>query len=161
MRRIRPERFPIRGIRGMRDGVVRLNTRILVIEDNPANLELMVYLLDAYGHQTMTAHDGLGGLALARRERPDLIICDVHLPGLNGYGVIAILKSEPTLCSIPVIAVTALAMVGDREKLLTAGFDGYISKPVEPERFVGVIEQFLKSSHAGASAPGRAPHFPQ
>lgn len=138
-----------------------MNTRILVIEDDPANMELMVYLLSAFGHQTMTAHDGLTALAMVRRERPDLILCDVHLPGLNGYGVITILKSEPTLASIPVIAVTALAMVGDREKLLTAGFDGYISKPVEPERFVETIEQFLNSSHSGSSQPARPPHFPQ
>lgn len=138
-----------------------MNNRILVIEDNPANMELMVYLLNAYGHQPMTAQDGLSGLAVARRERPDLILCDVHLPGLNGYGVIAILKSEATLASIPVVAVTALAMTGDREKLLRAGFDGYISKPVEPERFVGAIEQFLNFSHAGSPPPARTPHFPQ
>lgn len=138
-----------------------MSNRILVIEDNPANMELMVYLLNAYGHQAMTAIDGLNGLAIARRERPDLVLCDVHLPGLNGYGVIAILKSEPTLASIPVIAVTALAMTGDRERLLNAGFDGYISKPVEPERFVGAIEQYLDIPHAGSRHAGRIPHFPQ
>lgn len=138
-----------------------MSNRILVIEDNPANMELMVYLLNAYGYHAMTAIDGLSGLAIARRERPDLVLCDVHLPGLNGYGVIAILKSEPTLASIPVIAVTALAMTGDRERLLGAGFDGYISKPVEPERFVGAIEQYLDIPHAGSRQRGRIPHFPQ
>lgn len=134
-----------------------MSNRILVIEDNPANMELMVYLLNAYGYQAMTATDGLSGLAVARRERPNLVLCDVHLPGLNGYGVIAILKSEPTLASIPVVAVTALAMTGDRERLLNAGFDGYISKPVEPERFVGAIEQYLDIPNAGGRQPAAGP----
>ncbi len=118
--------------------------QILIIEDNATNLELMVYLLRAYGHSTFSAGDGEAGVALARQHRPDLIICDVHLPKLDGYGVLQALKADATMRHIPLLAVTALAMLGDREKLLAAGFDGYISKPVEPERFVAEIEGYLK-----------------
>lgn len=118
-------------------------TRILVIEDNPANMELMTYLLKAHGYSLLTAADGESGLAVATSELPDLIICDVHLPQLDGYGVVRVLKRTPDLRGIPAIAVTALAMVGDREKLIDAGFDGYLSKPIEPETFIAEIERFL------------------
>ena len=120
-----------------------MSARILIIEDNPTNMELMVYLLRAFGYQPLLAHNGEEGVAAARRERPDLIICDVHLPKLDGYGVVAQLKQDPALQHIPALAVTALAMVGDREKLLAAGFDGYIGKPIEPDTFVSQIESFL------------------
>lgn len=118
-------------------------TRILVIEDNPANMELMTYLLNAHGYSLLTATDGESGLAVATSELPDLIICDVHLPQLDGYGVVRVLKRTPALRGIPAIAVTALAMVGDRDKLIDAGFDGYLSKPIEPETFIADIERFL------------------
>jgi diguanylate cyclase (GGDEF)-like protein/PAS domain S-box-containing protein len=120
-----------------------VSARILIIEDNPTNMELMVYLLNAFGYTPLMAHDGEEGVATARRELPDLIICDVHLPKLDGYGVVAQLKQDPALRPIPALAVTALAMVGDRERLLAAGFDGYIGKPIEPDTFVAQIESFL------------------
>jgi diguanylate cyclase (GGDEF)-like protein/PAS domain S-box-containing protein len=120
-----------------------VSARILIIEDNPTNMELMVYLLNAFGYMPLMAHDGEEGVATARRELPDLIICDVHLPKLDGYGVVAQLKQDPALRPIPALAVTALAMVGDRERLLAAGFDGYIGKPIEPDTFVAQIESFL------------------
>ena len=123
--------------------------RILIIEDNPTNMELMVYLLRAFGYEPLSAYDGEEGVAAARRELPDLIICDVHLPKLDGYGVVAALKGDPAVRAIPALAVTALAMVGDREKLLAAGFDGYIGKPIEPDTFVTQIASFLP----GQSAP--------
>src|SRR4051794_39310670 len=105
---------------------------ILVIEDNPDNLELMSYLLTAYGHTVTAAKDGETGIAATRRERPDLVACDIHLPGVDGYGVAKALRADPTFNGMPVIAVTALAMVGDRENILAAGFDGYITKPIDP-----------------------------
>ena len=123
-------------------------TRILVIEDNPANMELMTYLLKAHGYTLLTATDGESGLAVATREKPDLIICDVHLPQLDGYGVVRVLKRTPSLRDIPAVAVTALAMVGDREKLISVGFDGYISKPIEPETFVAEIERYLPANNS-------------
>lgn len=138
-----------------------MNNRILVIDDNPASMAPTVYLSNASGNHAMTAHDGLSSLAAARRERPDLIICHAYPPGLNGHGVIAILKPDRILASILAIAVTAPAMGGDRQKLLAAAFDGYVGKSVEPERFVDPIEQFLKSSHAGSPQPARAPNIPQ
>jgi diguanylate cyclase (GGDEF)-like protein/PAS domain S-box-containing protein len=120
-----------------------VSARILIIEDNPTNMELMTYLLNAFGYTALMAHDGEQGVAMARQELPDLIICDVHLPKLDGYGVVAQLKKDPALRPIPTLAVTALAMVGDRERLLAAGFDGYIGKPIEPDTFVTQIESFL------------------
>ena len=126
--------------------------RILIIEDNPANVELMAFLLAAYGHTPVSAPDGARGVAAARAERPDLVACDVNLPGMNGFEVLAVLKAEPQLAGVPVLAVTALAMAGDREKVLAAGFDGYISKPIEPESFVAELEAFLAPPPAAAEA---------
>lgn len=121
-----------------------MTARILIIEDHPDNMELMLCLLNAFGHIVLPAVDGEKGLDIARRELPDLILCDIHLPKMDGYGVLQHLKCEPALRRIPVIAITALAMVGDRQKVLTAGFDGYLGKPIEPEMFVGQVEQFMR-----------------
>jgi CheY-like chemotaxis protein len=118
-------------------------SRILMVEDNPENLELMRYLLHAFGHVTLSANNGENGVEIALHERPDLIVCDIDMPKLDGYGVARAVKSDPTLCRTPFIAVTALAMVGDREKVLAAGFDGYIAKPIDPTTFVRDIETFL------------------
>jgi len=131
--------------------------RILIIEDNPANIELMSFLLGAYGHTPLSAADGPRGVAAARSERPDLIACDVNLPGMDGFAVLAALKTEPSLAGVPILAVTALAMAGDREKVLAAGFDGYVSKPIEPESFVAELEAFLAAAPAAASAPALQP----
>ena len=121
--------------------------RILVIEDNPTNLQLMVYLLQAFGHTPLEAGDGETGLELIHQERPDLILCDIHLPGMDGFEVASQLKSHRTLRLIPRVAVTALAMVGDRDRILSAGFDGYITKPITPETFVSQVEAFLSDNH--------------
>lgn len=131
--------------------------RILIIEDNPANVELMSFLLGAYGHTPLSAADGPRGVAAARSERPDLIACDVNLPGMDGFAVLAALKTEPALRGVPILAVTALAMAGDREKVLAAGFDGYISKPIEPESFVAELEAFLAAAPAAGAASVAAP----
>ena len=117
--------------------------RILVIEDNPTNMDLMVYLLSAFGHIPLTAADGQAGLEAVQREAPDLIICDIHLPKMDGYEIARRLKGDPVLRQIPIIAVTALAMMGDRDKVLQAGFDGYLSKPIAPETFVTHVEAYL------------------
>lgn len=125
--------------------------RVLIIEDNPANMLLMVYLLKAFGHEPLEASSGLPGLELAQRTTPQLILCDLQLPGLDGYEIARRFKSDPALKSVPLIAVTAYAMVGDREKALLSGFDGYIAKPINPETFVGEVENFL---HSGESSTG-------
>jgi CheY-like chemotaxis protein len=117
--------------------------QFLVIEDNPINLELMSYLLKAFGHQVQQARTGLEGLTVLRQAPVDLVVCDIHLPGMDGYDVLRSIKSLPERDAIPVIAVTASAMVGDREQVLAAGFDGYVSKPIDPQTFVAELEAFL------------------
>jgi len=126
---------------------------LLVIEDNPANLELMTYLPHAFGHTTISADDGEEGLALAEAGGVDLIVCDIHLPRLDGYEVAKRLKAHPLLRGLPLVAVTALAMVGDRDKVLAAGFDGYIAKPIEPETFVSEVDAFLAVNKRSAVEP--------
>ena len=117
--------------------------RILIIEDNDTHRALMVYLLKAFGYKTLEAVDGDGGLNIARDERPELIVCDIHLPKVDGYGVVKQLQSNRALRNIPIVAVTALAMVGDQKRILSAGFDAYISKPIDPQTFVAQIAQLL------------------
>ncbi|HVU37686.1 MAG TPA: response regulator [Opitutales bacterium] len=131
-----------------------MSRRILIIEDNETNLQLMVYLLQEYGYMTLTARDGEEGLAAISRERPDLVLCDVHMPGLNGYEVAQRVKADAELRKIPIVAVSALAMIGDREKGLAAGFDSYISKPIDPKSFIKQIEALtgggtMKPPHRG------------
>ncbi|CAN7737017.1 response regulator [Pseudorhodoferax sp. LjRoot39] len=117
--------------------------RILVVEDNAANLELARYLLASAGHEVLLATNGVQGLEVATRERPDLIISDLQMPVLDGYGLIAALQRTPPCDSIPVLALTAFSMPGDREQIMRAGFAGYLSKPIEPERFIDQIAAFL------------------
>lgn len=117
--------------------------RILIAEDHPPSLELMRYLLGAHGYATLSAANGREALDLARQERPDLIICDLQMPDVDGYGVVRELKQDEGFRGVPLLAVTAFSMLGDREDALRAGFDGYFSKPIEPETFVAAIEQFL------------------
>ena len=118
--------------------------RILIVEDNPPNLELMSYLLTAFGHVPLSAQSGEQGLTLAHQEKPDLIICDIQLPGMDGYSYARQVKTQTALRAVPLVAVTALAMVGDRDRVLATGFDGYISKPIDPETFVADVETFLR-----------------
>ncbi len=112
-------------------------------EGRPGTMELIDYLLRAFGHTTLHASDGEAGLADALRESPDMVLCDIYLPKLDGYGVVRQIRADPRLQNLPMLAITALAMVGDRKKLLAAGFDGYFAKPIEPKNFVSQIEAFL------------------
>src|SRR5713226_8009880 len=135
--------------------------RVLVIEDNPASLDLMVYLLQAFGHTPLSARDGLEGIAAAQRELPDLILCDIQLPGADGVEVCRQLKKDPALQDIPLVAVTAYAMVGDREKLLAEGFNGYLGKPINPQTFTGQGRPYLREARfvpaVSAATAERAP----
>lgn len=126
--------------------------RILIVEDNAANLELMVYLLNASGYDITSAGNGKEGLAAARENSPDLVVCDVQMPEMNGYELVKALKSDDELRTIPVVAVTAFAMVGDDEKALAAGFDAYISKPIDPEQFLSRIAGLLAAGQHSAAA---------
>lgn len=120
-----------------------MKAKILVIEDNAENRYLVTFLLEQRGHEIMTAESGLLGLELAARILPDLILLDIQLPGMDGHAVARALKSDPELRRIPVVAVTSYAMVGDREKCLAAGAEGYVEKPINPETFAAEIERFL------------------
>ena len=122
----------------------RKATKILYIEDNPENRMLARAILEAEGYTVVDAEDGLAGIERAVSEKPALILLDVNLPGVDGYEVVAILKSFPTLATTPVIAVTAYAMEGDRQRTLVAGCDGYIQKPIDVDRFPRQVEEFLR-----------------
>ena len=135
-----------------------MTIRVLLIEDHPENLDLMKYLLTAFGYTTLAAETGFSGLQTAAREAPDLIICDIQLPDISGYEIAPRLKQDVRTSHIPLVAITALAMVGDRERVLQAGFDGYISKPIAPETFVAKLEVFLKpEQRLGESGATRIP----
>lgn len=124
---------------------------MLIIEDNRENLELMSYLLESFGHTVLAARGGSEGLVLAAREAVDLIICDIQMPDLDGFSVLAGLRAAPMTAHTPCLAVTALAMPADRTRALAAGFDGYISKPIEPETFVSEVEAWLGEARGASS----------
>ena len=119
-------------------------TRILYIEDNPENRLLMRRVLVAEGYEVDEAFDGASGLEKAAASPPDLILMDINLPEIDGYEVTARLKQLPNMAGVPVIAVTANVMKGDREKTLAAGCDGYIQKPIDIDLLPSQIESFLK-----------------
>lgn len=118
-------------------------SRILVVEDHPASLDLMLYLLRARGHDVVGVTNGEAAMEAAVESRPDVIVCDVMLPDFDGPVLLGRLRARPDLRAVPVIAVTALAMDSDRERALGAGFDAYIAKPIVPETFGEQIEDFL------------------
>ena len=123
-----------------------MNARILLIEDNEQNRYLATFLLEQRGHQIIPAETGSQGLALAAETRPDLILLDIQLPVMDGYEVARVLKRDPALRAIPIVAVTSYAMAGDRQRCLEAGAEGYIEKPINPETFVAEVERFLPPS---------------
>lgn len=129
-----------------------MNGRVLVIEDNPENMELLVYLLRTSGNEVLTAEEGESGLAVAEREVPDLILCDIRMPVMDGFEVARRLKRDPALRDIPLIAVTASVSGADRESSLAAGFDDFVAKPIDPEKFLGQVTELLGD---GAPADGK------
>jgi two-component system, cell cycle response regulator DivK len=113
--------------------------RILIVEDNPANMKLAVFLLQSAGHLVLSAKSAEVGLTLARAEKPNLILMDIQLPGMDGLEAIAQLKRDDATRAIPVIALTALAMKGDEERIRAAGCDGYIAKPINYQDFLATV----------------------
>ncbi len=113
--------------------------RVLIIEDNPTNMTLAVFLLQSAGHSVVSATDAEAGLALARSDRPDLILMDIQLPGMDGLEATRQLKQDASTRAIPVIALTALAMKGDEERIRAAGCDGYIAKPMRYQAFLATV----------------------
>ena len=126
-----------------------MRARILLIEDNPQNRYLTTFLLEQRGHEVLQAETGPQGLEMAAQIRPDLILLDIQLPGMDGHAVARALKSEPNLQTIPIVAVTSYAMAGDREKAFEAGCNGYVEKPINPDTFMSEIERFLPHASRG------------
>jgi CheY-like chemotaxis protein len=125
----------------MTDGAAR----VLVVEDNDMNMQLVEYLLEEGGYQIIKAASGEEALSIARgEEQVDLILMDIHLPGIDGLSVVHEMKSDSRISSIPILALTAHAMRGDRDRFLEAGCDGYISKPIDVKTFLTSIRQYLR-----------------
>ena len=116
---------------------------ILVVEDNPANMKLVVFILQKGGHEAIQAVDAEAGLRAAREQQPDLILMDVQLPGMDGLEATGLLKSDSVTSRIPVFALTAMAMRGDEERVRAAGCDGYIVKPIDYKGLLTQVEQAL------------------
>lgn len=124
--------------------------RILIIEDNEANMKLASLLLENAGHIALCADDAETGLMLARADRPDLILMDIQLPGMDGLAATALLKQDPVTAAIPIIALTAMAMKEDREKTKAAGCDAYIAKPLRYQELYAAIDSLLLNGKAQA-----------
>jgi two-component system cell cycle response regulator len=123
--------------------VITVAAHILIVEDNPQSLELMSYLLEASGYLVHAAQSGAEAIVAARTEKIDLVLLDLQLPDVDGYHVLRDLRAEDSIATTKIIAVTAVAMVGDRERTLTAGFDHYVPKPINPRTFVNEVEAWL------------------
>ena len=120
--------------------------RVLVIEDNAANMRLATFVLESAGHVVLGATDAEIGLAVVRDQLPDLVLMDIQLPGMDGLQAAALLKADPATRAIPIIALTALAMKGDEERIRAAGCDGYIAKPLAYKNVLAVIDAHLLKS---------------
>lgn len=124
---------------------------VLVIEDNATNMKLSVLLLETAGHTVIATSDAEAGLTMARERQPDLILMDVQLPGMDGLEATMLLKKDPATRAIPVIALTALAMKGDEERIRAAGCDGYIAKPMSYQEFLATV-----AAHLAGNGPEKA-----
>jgi two-component system cell cycle response regulator DivK len=120
--------------------------KVLIVEDNELNMKLFNDLLAAHGYDTVQTNDGMAALALARNHRPDLILMDIQLPEISGLEVTRRIKEDKDLQRIPVIAVTAFAMKGDRERIRAGGCEDYIAKPISIAAFLQTVERFLSSA---------------
>ena len=121
-----------------------MSRKILVVEDNEMNMQLVEFLLEEGGFDILKATSGEEALAMTHGEpAPDLILMDIHLPGMDGLSVVRAMKSDNRTSRIPILALTAHAMRGDRDRFLEAGCDGYISKPIDVKTFISSIEQYL------------------
>lgn len=118
--------------------------RVLLIEDNEQNRYLFSFILEKNGYRVIAALDGLEGINKAKEEKPDLILIDIGLPVMDGYEVTRRLRDLAEFKDVPIIALTAYAMEGDREKVLQAGCDDYIPKPIIPEEFIKVVNSYLR-----------------
>ena len=120
--------------------------RVLVIEDNENNIYLITFMLQKNGYDFIEARDGAEGVELAVKEKPDLILMDMQLPVLDGYEAAKRIKAMEETKDIPIIALTSFAMLGDKEKAMNAGCDGYIEKPINPETIMAEIKKYLETN---------------
>ena len=117
---------------------------ILIVEDNPRNMKLVRDVLQVKGYRTLEAGSAEDGIALARAEKPDLVLMDIQLPGMNGIEALAVLRADPATAAIPVIAVTASVMQQDRNLITQAGFDAYIGKPINLKEFLEAVRTMIE-----------------
>ena len=117
--------------------------RILVVDDDARNLRLAAATLEQAGYEVLTAEGGAEGVEAALVHAPDLVLMDVQMPGMDGVAALRRLRAEPRTAALKVVALTALTMKGDRERLLAEGFDGYIEKPIRYKEFLGEVERLL------------------
>lgn len=120
-----------------------MKAKILCIEDNEQNLYLVTFLLRSKGYDVLEAREGQEGIDAAISNKPDLILLDIQLPSMDGYEVARILRTNPDLLMVPIVAVTSYAMFGDREKALNSGCSGFIEKPINPDTFLTQVEECL------------------
>ncbi len=127
--------------------------QVLVVEDAAANMKLAVLLLGKAGYSVLQADNAMDGIALAREHQPDLILMDIQLPGMDGLTATRLLKENEATRHIKVIALTAFAMKGDEEKMIAAGCDGYIAKPIQYRNFLAQVEKILGRLGGGKETP--------
>jgi CheY-like chemotaxis protein len=132
-------------------------TKALVAEDNPVNRELLRELLENRGYDVVEAPDGQEALRMIEQTRPDILLMDIGMPILDGFAVIRKIRENPSLAALPVLAVTAYAMQGDRDKVLNAGFDGYLSKPINARDLANELERLLRKREDRNTAPSQSP----
>lgn len=120
-----------------------MKKKILIVEDNDLNLKLFRDLLEAHGYETLETKEGMEAITIATNAHPDLILMDIQLPEISGLDITKRLKADSDLCGIPIIAVTAFAMKDDEEKILRAGCEAYISKPISIGHFLETVKKFL------------------
>lgn len=118
---------------------------ILYVEDNAQNMRLVRKMLKADGHEMLEALNGMTGIEMTKQHNPDLILMDINLPDIDGMEVTRTIKQNPELADIPIIALTANAMHGDREKFIEAGCDGYLAKPISRRELSNMVSNFLRS----------------
>ncbi len=121
-------------------------SRVLIIEDDDNNMELISFVLETNGYQVIKAETGHGGYNSAKENKPDFVILDIQLPDITGFEVLDMLRACAETHDIPVIAMTSYAMAGDRERMLAAGCNGYIEKPIDPERVVSQVKRAIGES---------------
>ena len=132
-------------------------TRILVAEDNPANRELLRERLEARGYSVTEACNGQEALEMIAQSRPDLLLLDISMPVLDGFATVRKIRENPELSALPVLAVTAYTMQGDRDKVLNAGFDGYLSKPINAQELANALERLFRIREDRNTAPNPSP----